>query len=240
MTVCLDVGAPQSCCFPGLACYHVSPVQRLPGSMITFITSDFTPPGLKHKHGERFSFSLLAIIHSETAERPQNVRRRAWLLLQGTRPSRWPLKIKTTSCPMFRFTAVFVYCGFWYLRCSEQVKKHSWEAERPRDHLWRCRKKKLGEKNWQKCGNVCPDGGSSLAHWSVCVTASRQLRPRLHLSPGRRARPDVVPALSRALAAGGQAPLPNGQEGVDGVHTCHQEAKDLHAHGNRKQKNGSG
>lgn len=65
-------------------------------------------------------------------------------------------------------------------------------------------------------------------HWSVCVKVSRQLGPGLHLSPGRRAGPDVVPALSRALAAGGQAPLPHGQEGVEGVDTCDQEAEDLH------------
>lgn len=178
MTFGLDVGGPQSCCFPGLACYHVSPVQRLPGSTITFITSDFTP-SLKHEHSVRFSFSLLGIIHSERAERPQNVRRRAWLPLQGTRPSRWPLKIKTTLCPMFRFTAVFVYYGFWYLRCLGRWRS---TAGRQKGHVTICDDvvKKLGEKTGKNVGMSVPKAASVLTvalHWSIGPRACDGLTP---------------------------------------------------------------
>lgn len=79
------------------------------------------------------------------------------------------------------------------------------------------------------------------SRWSIWLSAGRacscELGPRLHLSPRCRARPNVVPGLSRSLRAVGKAPLPDGQEGVNPIHTCHQEAKDLHANGNRKQKN---
>lgn len=82
----------------------------------------------------------------------------------------------------------------------------------------------------------CPQCGFPMVHLIVC-RHSRKLRSCLHFSTRCRASSHVLPGLSRPLTAGRKAPPPYRQEGVHSIHTGHQEAKDLHRSGNRKQNN---